>query len=71
MALASAIEPIDVRFQWRPQVRDPDDEMVLEAEINGGADPLVTHNVVDFAPAGIRFGVPILRPADILRRLRS
>jgi putative PIN family toxin of toxin-antitoxin system len=43
-ALAAAIEPIDVRFVWRPQLSDPDDEMVLEPAVNGRADALVTHN---------------------------
>src|SRR2546430_5953526 len=28
--LAALIEPVEVHFQWRPQSRDPNDEMVLE-----------------------------------------
>jgi predicted nucleic acid-binding protein len=36
--LAALIESVDVHFQWRPQGRDPNEEMVLEAAINGGAD---------------------------------
>ncbi len=70
-ALASAVEPVDVHFRWRPQVRDPGDEMVLEAAINGRADALVTYNVADFAGAADRFGVSILRPADLLRRVQA
>jgi hypothetical protein len=30
--LAALIEPVVVHFQWRPQSRDPADEMVLEAD---------------------------------------
>jgi predicted nucleic acid-binding protein len=44
-ALAAAIEPVEVRFGWRPQLRDSDDELVLDAAVNGQADALVTHNV--------------------------
>lgn len=33
--LAALIEPVDVHFQWRPQVRDPADEMVFEVAVNG------------------------------------
>jgi predicted nucleic acid-binding protein len=33
--LAALMEPVEVHFQWRPQSRDPNDEMVLEATING------------------------------------
>jgi putative PIN family toxin of toxin-antitoxin system len=33
IALAPPVEP---HFLWRPQLRDPNDEMVLEVAINGG-----------------------------------
>ncbi|HTH26897.1 MAG TPA: putative toxin-antitoxin system toxin component, PIN family [Sphingobium sp.] len=70
-ALASASEPIDVSFQWRPQLSDPNDEMVLEAAVNGRADALVTHNVRDFAKGAARFGLRVLRPGEFLKELRS
>ena len=41
-ALAALIEPVETHLSWRPQLPDPDDEMVLEAAINGRADALVT-----------------------------
>lgn len=68
--LAALIEPVEVHFQWHPQVRDPSDEMVLEAAINGRADALVTYNLRHFTLAGERFKVPILRPAELLRKVR-
>ena len=52
------------------QLRDPNDEMVLEAAINGQTDALVTYNVADFKIAGERFKIPVLRPADLLRKVR-
>ncbi|HET9176892.1 MAG TPA: putative toxin-antitoxin system toxin component, PIN family [Terriglobia bacterium] len=68
--LAALIEPVETHFRWRPQVRDPSDEMVLETAINGWADALVTYNLKHFALAGDRFKVPILCPADLLRKVR-
>ena len=68
--LAALVEPVEVHFLWRPQVRDPNDEMVLEAAINGQADALITYNVTDFALAGERFAIPILRPTDLLKKVR-
>lgn len=68
--LAALVEPVDIHFLWRPQVRDPSDEMVLEAAINGRADALVTYNVKHFAAPGDRFGIPILRPEDLLAKVR-
>ena len=59
------------RFQWRPQLRDPSDEMVLEAAINGRADALVTFNMRDFGDTPQRFGIPVLSPLEALRRIQS
>ncbi|MBU6395500.1 MAG: putative toxin-antitoxin system toxin component, PIN family [Sphingomonadales bacterium] len=70
-ALASACEAVEVSFQWRPQLSDPNDEMVLEAAVNGRADALVTHNVRDFAKGAERFGLKVLRPGELLKELRS
>ncbi len=66
MALA---QPVRMRFLWRPQLRDPNDEMVLETAVNGRADAIVTFNVRDFAPATARFGIEVLKPVEVLRRL--
>ena len=68
-ALCAVAEPVETYFLWRPQLRDPSDEMVLEAAINGRADALVTFNRRDFGTAPERFGIAVLSPQDALRRL--
>jgi putative PIN family toxin of toxin-antitoxin system len=68
--LAALVEPVEVHFMWRPLGRDPGDEMVLEAAINGRADALVTYNIKHFAAPGYQFGIPILRPADVLEKVQ-
>ena len=70
-ALAAALEPVEVRFIWRPQLSDPDDEMVLEAAVNGQAVALVTHNLADFKAIASKFGLLVVPPADLLRRVRG
>jgi putative PIN family toxin of toxin-antitoxin system len=70
-ALASACTAVEVNFQWRPQLTDPNDEMVLEAAVNGRADALITHNVRDFAKGAARFGLRVLRPGELLKELRT
>ena len=67
-AIASALEAVEVHCKWRPQVRDPGDEMVLEAAINGRAAALVTHNLRDLGDAGKAFGIPVIRPGEALKR---
>ena len=48
---------VSLDYLWRPQLRDADDEMVLETAANGGADALVTFNLADLAGAAVRFGI--------------
>ncbi|HEV2687459.1 MAG TPA: putative toxin-antitoxin system toxin component, PIN family [Bryobacteraceae bacterium] len=64
-------EPVEVYFLWRPSVRDPVDEMVLEAAVNGRADAIVTFNRRDYGEAPSRFGIEVLFPRDALRRMRT
>jgi putative PIN family toxin of toxin-antitoxin system len=62
--LASVLRPIDISFLWRPQLKDPADEMVLEAAVNGQCSHLVTWNLRDFAQATPRFNLQLTTPAD-------
>lgn len=68
--LANIATPVPIRYQWQPQLNDPDDEMVLAAAINGHADAIVTFNIRHYHPAK-RFGIEVINPGDILRRLRQ
>ncbi len=70
-AFASAAEPVEVNFRWRPQLRDPADELVLEAAVNGRADALVTHDVRHFAPAAERFELRVLTPQQCLQEIEA
>lgn len=65
--LAALVTPVRPHFLWRPQLRDPNDEMVLDAAVNGRAAAIVTFNLKDFLPATRRFGVEVTRPGDIFR----
>lgn len=69
-ALIAMADPVETHFLWRPQLRDPGDEMVLEAAVNGRAGALVTFNVRDFGAAPSRFGVELLRPGEAIVRIR-
>ncbi len=70
-ALAGIVTPVQSHFLWRPQLRDPNDEMVLEAAVNGQASCLVTLNVRDFALAASRWKIKLLAPGAFLRLLEK
>jgi predicted nucleic acid-binding protein len=60
----------EIFFLWRPVLRDPGDDLVLEAAVAAECDAIVTHNVRDFEGA-TRFGLQILKPGEFLERLRG
>ena len=59
-----------IHFLWRPRLRDPDDEFVLEVAIAAGCQCIITHNIRDFAGTE-QFGVNVLRPIQFLRQLEE
>lgn len=68
-ALCAVCTPVAISFLWRPMLRDPNDEMVLEVAVNGAADWLLTFNERDFSGAE-RLGVRIERPGLAWRSWR-
>jgi putative PIN family toxin of toxin-antitoxin system len=68
VTLADRLVPVPIYFQWRPQLRDPNDEMVLECAINASASGIVTFNQRDFLPAATQFGIELVQPKDLVRR---
>lgn len=68
--LASAAHLQDVHFLWRPFLRDPDDDMVLECAVASSSQFIVTHNIKNFKRAS-ELKVQAITPADFLKLLRS
>lgn len=65
-AIGAAATPVEISYLWRPILRDPDDELVLETAVNGNADLLLTFNERDYAGAW-SFAPIISRPGPALR----
>ena len=57
-----------VFFLWRPFLRDPRDDMVLEVAVAAGCDRIITYNRRDFAGVE-RFGIRVATPAQFLSTL--
>ncbi len=55
-----------IYYLWRPYLKDPYDDHILELAVAAGSKYIVTYNRKDFQ--GIeRFGIQILEPREILR----
>ena len=55
-------------FLWRPWLRDPKDDLLLELAVAAGCDTIVTFNIRDFA--GIeRFGLRAVTPGEFLKEI--
>ncbi len=59
-------ERVRIFYLWRPGLRDPGDDMVLETAVAARADFLVTHNIKDFTGAD-RFGIQVVTPGWFIR----
>ena len=68
--LASLAHLQDVHFLWRPFLRDPDDDMVLECAVAAGCAYIVTHNIKDFRRTE-QLGVSAVTPGQFLQILKE
>ena len=57
-----------IYYLWRPFLRDPGDDMVLEVAVESESDFIVTHNIRDFI--GIeQFGIKAITPKQLLNKI--
>lgn len=56
-----------VFYLWRPILKDPKDDMVLELAVTAGCDFIVTYNKRDFEGAE-KFGLQVVTPREFLEK---
>ena len=61
-AVAAVAEPVRLVNPLQPTLPDADDDIVLEAAVNGRANWIVTFNLAGFGPAAEKFGIAVLPP---------
>jgi putative PIN family toxin of toxin-antitoxin system len=67
--LCAAGSEVRMTRSLRPQLSDPDDEMVLETAVHGKADAIVTFNRADFAGVLEQLCIEVLTPREALERM--
>lgn len=54
-----------IYYLWRPQLKDPGDDMVLEIAVTANCDHIITYNVNDFKGVE-KFGIKAITPQEFL-----
>ncbi len=57
-----------VHFLWRPNLKDPSDDFVLELAVEAECNYIVTHNIKDFKNTK-KFSLKAITPQEIIRKL--
>lgn len=69
--LAGVVIRVEIQFLWRPQLKDPNDDLVLELAVNGqglgDAVTIITSNQKDFLPQATKFGVDVITPRQFFQ----
>lgn len=67
LSVATRVMPI--RINIRPNLKDADDDMVLECALQSQAETIVTMNVRDFSVVKKHFGIDVMQPGIFLASL--
>ncbi len=69
--LAGVVDKVEIQFLWRPQLRDPNDDLVLELAVNaqglGKPVSILTFNQKDFLPQASTWRVEVLTPREFFQ----
>ena len=66
--LCSVARRHPIFFLWRPFLKDPKDDMVLELAVEAQCDYIVTFNRKDFVGSD-QFGITVVTPQEFLRKI--
>lgn len=57
----------EIYYAWRPNLRDEDDNFVVELAVASGAEAIITYNIKDFKNAELIFNHKIITPEDFIK----
>ena len=58
---------LPIHYRWRPFLKDPGDDHLLELAVAAGAETIVTYNQKDFTGAEKGFSIQILNAFEFLK----
>lgn len=66
--IAAVSDKRDIFFLWRPYLKDPKEDLVLEVAVESASQFIITHNLRDFAGLE-KFGLKAITPQQLLEQL--
>ena len=68
--LVASAHDVEVRYLWRPNLKDEADNFILEIAVAAWPCTIVTHNLKDFVRAELRFPqIALCTPGQLLQSL--
>jgi putative PIN family toxin of toxin-antitoxin system len=64
--ICSIADRCQIHYLWRPVLKDPKDDLVLELAVEASAKFIVTYNLRDYVGAE-KFGIQVLTPKEFLK----
>ncbi|MDF1883463.1 putative toxin-antitoxin system toxin component, PIN family [Sulfurimonas sp. SAG-AH-194-C21] len=59
----------DIYYSWRPNLKDEDDNFVVELAVASAAEVILTYNVKDFKDAELLFNYKVYTPENFIEEL--
>ena len=59
----------EIYYMWRPNLKDENDNFVVELAVASGAEAIITYNVRDFKNAELIFKHKIITPEDFMKEM--
>lgn len=59
----------EIYYLWRPNLKDEDDNFVVELAVASGSEALVTYNINDFKNVELLFMHTIVTPEDFIKEI--
>lgn len=60
----------EVYFLWRPILKDPEDDMILELAVSTGCQYIITYNKQDFQGVN-KFGIHLVTAKEFLQTIKE
>jgi len=68
-AYLSQCEWNDIYYSWRPNLKDEDDNFLVELAVSSGSKAIITYNIKDFMNAELVFNHIITTPEDFIKEI--